>query len=67
MFFSKKAFNEANSIIKNSAIITNTMLHLNERLSVKYNANVYFKREDLQTVRSFKVRILAPAIAGIDR
>lgn len=56
MFFSKKAFNEANSIIKNSAIITNTMLHLNERLSVKYNANVYFKREDLQTVRSFKVR-----------
>ena len=30
------------------SIITNTVLHLNERLSVKYNANIYFKREDLQ-------------------
>ena len=28
----------------------------NNRLSERYNCNVYFKREDLQVVRSFKVR-----------
>ena len=56
MFFGKKAFYHARNIIKNSNIIKNTPLELNERLSVKYNANIYFKREDVQTVRSFKVR-----------
>ena len=56
MFFGKKAFSHARNIIKNSNIIKNTPLELNERLSRKYNANIYVKREDLQTVRSFKVR-----------
>ena len=34
----------------------NTPLELNKRLSKKYNCNIYLKREDLQTVRSFKIR-----------
>ena len=49
MFFGKKAFSHARNIIKNSNIIKNTPLELNERLSRKYNANIYVKREDLQT------------------
>lgn len=37
-------------------IIKNTPLQINTRLSKKYNCNVYIKREDLQIVRSFKIR-----------
>lgn len=33
-----------------------TPLQYSHRLSKKYNANVYIKREDLQEVRSFKIR-----------
>ena len=33
-----------------------TPLHLSERLSDKYNCEVYLKREDLQKTRSFKLR-----------
>jgi threonine dehydratase len=38
------------------SVIKSTPLEFNERLSKKYNANIYFKREDLQVVRSFKIR-----------
>ncbi len=37
-------------------IVTHTPLQKNERLSEKYECNVYLKREDLQVVRSFKLR-----------
>jgi threonine dehydratase len=37
-------------------IITRTPLQLNANLSRKYNCNVYLKREDLQPVRSYKLR-----------
>jgi threonine dehydratase len=37
-------------------IYIKTPLQYNNRLSQKYNCEVYLKREDLQTVRSFKVR-----------
>ena len=56
MFFGRKAFSDARNIIKNSNVNKNTPLELSERLSIKYNANIFLKREDLQTVRSFKVR-----------
>ena len=36
--------------------INKTPLELNERLSKKYNSNIFFKREDLQKTRSFKIR-----------
>ncbi len=37
-------------------IITKTPLQLNRNLSKKYQCNVYLKREDLQVVRSYKIR-----------
>lgn len=37
-------------------IIRKTPLELNERLSKKYNCNIYLKREDMQISRSFKIR-----------
>lgn len=37
-------------------IVTRTPLQLNARLSRKYQCNVYLKREDLQIVRSYKLR-----------
>lgn len=37
-------------------IIHKTPLQRNDILSDKYNCNVYLKREDLQVVRSFKIR-----------
>ncbi|WP_246483976.1 threonine ammonia-lyase IlvA [Heyndrickxia vini] len=37
-------------------IVAHTPLQKNERLSEKYQCNVYLKREDLQFVRSFKLR-----------
>lgn len=37
-------------------IVVRTPLQLNQNLSEKYNCNVYLKREDLQVVRSYKLR-----------
>jgi threonine dehydratase len=37
-------------------IVTKTPLQLNRSLSKKYHCNVYLKREDLQVVRSYKLR-----------
>ena len=36
--------------------IIKTPLVLNKRLSLQHGANIYLKREDLQNVRSFKIR-----------
>ena len=44
----------ANHVLKD--VITKTPLQKNKILSAKYNCNVYLKREDLQVVRSFKIR-----------
>jgi threonine dehydratase len=37
-------------------VVHKTPLQLNRNLSKKYNCNVYLKREDLQVVRSYKLR-----------
>ncbi|GAE25023.1 threonine dehydratase biosynthetic [Halalkalibacter wakoensis JCM 9140] len=37
-------------------VVTHTPLQKNEVLSERYECNVYLKREDLQVVRSFKIR-----------
>ncbi|MGC4034379.1 MAG: threonine ammonia-lyase [Chitinophagaceae bacterium] len=37
-------------------IVTHTPLQLNQNLSRKYQCNVFLKREDLQVVRSYKLR-----------
>ncbi|WP_432364007.1 threonine ammonia-lyase IlvA [Sporosarcina sp. UB5] len=44
----------ANQLLKD--VVNHTPLQKNERLSEKYSCNVYIKREDLQYVRSFKLR-----------
>ncbi|WP_252503225.1 threonine ammonia-lyase IlvA [Sporosarcina sp. Marseille-Q4943] len=44
----------ANQLLKD--VVNHTPLQKNERLSEKYDCNVYIKREDLQYVRSFKLR-----------
>src|SRR3954452_12409583 len=47
-------FQEAEQRLKKVA--SRTPLQLNRNLSKKYNARIYLKREDLQVVRSYKVR-----------
>ncbi|HTF82570.1 MAG TPA: threonine ammonia-lyase IlvA, partial [Cytophagales bacterium] len=37
-------------------IVTHTPLQKNSRLSERYKCNIYLKREDLQVVRSYKIR-----------
>lgn len=44
----------ANQLLKD--VVAHTPLQKNERLSEKYDCTVYIKREDLQHVRSFKLR-----------
>ena len=44
----------ANQLLKD--VVAHTPLQKNQRLSEKYDCNVYIKREDLQHVRSFKLR-----------
>jgi threonine dehydratase len=51
---SVKLVEEAYGRLKN--LVTLTPLQLNTRLSKKYQAQVYLKREDLQLVRSYKLR-----------
>lgn len=38
------------------SVVNRTPLQFNARLSAKYNAEIYLKREDLQVVRSYKLR-----------
>lgn len=45
--------------------IRRTPLEYNKRLSDKYNSRVYFKREDLQVCRSFKIRGALNKIIGL--
>ena len=47
-------FTAASDRIKN--VVYRTPLILNQNLSKKYQANIYLKREDLQVVRSYKIR-----------
>jgi len=44
----------AHEILK--PVVTKTPLQLHRKLSEKYNCEVYLKREDLQVVRSYKIR-----------
>src|SRR6185312_6775072 len=44
----------ANQLLKD--VVAHTPLQKNEQLSEKYDCHVYVKREDLQHIRSFKLR-----------
>ncbi|SER38859.1 threonine ammonia-lyase IlvA [Pedobacter rhizosphaerae] len=47
-------FNSASQRLK--GVVKRTPLEFNAGLSSRYNANIYLKREDLQIVRSYKLR-----------
>ncbi len=51
---SLESIEEASKKLKGVAV--QTPLQFSKRLSSRYNANVYLKREDLQEVRSYKIR-----------
>jgi threonine dehydratase len=59
-----KDINEAQKRL--SQIPIHSPLRLNKRLSQKYESNVFFKREDLQVVRSFKIRGAYNFISSLD-
>lgn len=47
-------------------VVKKTPLQLNYRISEKYRANIYLKREDLQVVRSYKLRGAYNMINSLD-
>jgi threonine dehydratase len=48
-------------------VVSRTELQLNRSLSKKYQCNVYLKREDLQMVRSYKIRGAYNMMSSIDK
>ncbi len=48
-------------------VVARTPLQYNERLSAKYQAEIYLKREDLQGVRSYKLRGAYNMISQLDQ
>lgn len=46
-------------------VVSATPLQANKALSAKFGANIYLKREDLQVVRSFKIRGAYNLISGL--
>ena len=52
--FNLDKIHSAHNNMKN--LVVNTPLEKNIRLSKKYNSHIFIKREDLQQVRSFKIR-----------
>lgn len=51
--------------VRLNSTVKKTPLELNKHYSKKYSAKVYFKREDLQEVRSFKIRGAYNKIAAL--
>ena len=54
----------ASEDLKDVSIVT--PLTLNERLSEEFNSRIFLKREDLQKVRSFKIRGAFNKIKSVD-
>ncbi|MEI6532435.1 MAG: threonine ammonia-lyase IlvA [Candidatus Roizmanbacteria bacterium] len=63
MNISIQEINKASELLK--GIVHKTPLQYSKRLSKKYNADIYIKREDLQEVRSFKIRGAYNKIASL--
>ena len=53
-FFDGLGVADASARLNN--IVKRTPLELNRNLSAKYHCNIYLKREDMQVVRSYKLR-----------
>ncbi len=48
------------------SVVKTSLLQFNQRISNRYSANVYLKREDLQIVRSYKIRGAYNMISSLD-
>lgn len=53
--------------VRLKSIVQHTPLQLNTNLSASFNANIYLKREDLQVVRSYKLRGAYNMISSLDK
>lgn len=60
-----ESIEQAKSVVSDVAV--KTILQSNKRLSDDYGANIYLKREDLQPVRSFKLRGAYNKIANLSK
>jgi threonine dehydratase len=65
MSISMQSINEASNRLEGVSV--KTPLEFNQRLSDKYKAQIYLKREDLQPVRSFKIRGAYNLIASLSQ
>ena len=52
----KQQLNFAEAASRLKGVVIKTPLQYNSNLSKRYQCNVYLKREDLQVVRSYKIR-----------
>lgn len=55
---------KAHEVLK--SIVYHTPIQYNQRLSEKFKASIYFKREDQQIVRSYKIRGAYTNIFSLD-
>lgn len=62
----KRSFDNAIKTIRDTRLIYKTALERNKRLSLKYGCSIYFKREDKQNTRSFKIRGAFNKISNLD-
>lgn len=60
-----KDIQEANTLL--NKVVIHTPLSVNLNLSDRYKATIYLKREDLQIVRSYKIRGAYNKIASLDK
>lgn len=60
-----ESIEQAKSVVSDVAV--RTILQSNKRLSEDYGANIFLKREDLQPVRSFKLRGAYNKIANLSK
>jgi len=56
MSYTEYSLNSKAAAERLKSVINRTPLQFNARLSAKYDAEIYLKREDLQVVRSYKLR-----------
>ncbi|NNM23342.1 MAG: threonine dehydratase, partial [Flavobacteriaceae bacterium] len=50
-----------------NGVVKTTPFERNERYSTRFDCDVYFKREDLQSVRSYKIRGAYNKISSIPK
>jgi len=65
MIIEEQQIDSAAALERIKDVVTRTPLQYNARLSERYEADIYLKREDLQIVRSYKLRGAYNKISGL--